>query len=181
MVSGSRPMSAQSDRNTAVLCSSSPSAYVGMVALASGFTFALLIVGMRLAREEGPVALALGNLVAAAITLPFWGLGPTPRASDLGLLAYLGVFQLGLAYVCFGRGVAHVGALETSLLVLLEPVLNPIWTFLVAGERPGPWALAGGAVVLIATVWRTLASAVAALGSRPDRSDSTAAQAGRLN
>ena len=42
------------------------------------------------------------------------------------------------------------------LLVLLEPVLNPIWTFLLAGERPGPWALAGGALILGATVWRTV-------------------------
>ena len=41
-------------------------------------------------------------------------------------------------------------------------MLNPIWTFLVAGERPGPWALAGGAVVLAATAWRTLAPVVAA-------------------
>ena len=131
-----------------------------LVALASGFTFALLIVGMRLAREDGKAALALGNLVAAALALPFWGYGPAPRAVDLAIVAYLGVFQLGLAYVCFGRGIEHVPALETSLLVLLEPVLNPIWTFLLAGERPGPWALVGGAVVVAATVWRTLAAAL---------------------
>jgi DME family drug/metabolite transporter len=146
----------------------SPGRFAGnLIALASGLAFALLIVGMRLAREDGPVALALGNLFAAALTLPFWGNGPLPRVVDVSLLVYLGVFQLGLAYVCFGRGIAHVPALQASLLVLLEPVLNPIWTFLVVGERPGPWALAGGAVVLGATVWRTLASAVAALGSSP--------------
>ncbi len=137
-----------------------------LVALASGLSFALLIVGMRLARDDGPAALALGNLVAAAVTLPFWVFGPAPRPADLGLLAYLGVFQLGLAYVCFGRGVAQVPAFETSLLVLLEPVLNPIWTYLVAGEQPGPWALAGGVVVLIATLWRTLAYAAGARGRR---------------
>jgi drug/metabolite transporter (DMT)-like permease len=51
---------------------------------------------------------------------------------------------------------------EASLLVLLEPVLNPVWTFLAAGERPGPWAIAGGAVVLGATAWRTVAPALAA-------------------
>ena len=114
---------------------------------------------MRLAREDGKAALAFGNLVAAALALPFWGFGPAPRPVDLAIVAYLGVFQLGLAYVCFGRGIEHVPALETSLLVLLEPVLNPIWTFLLAGERPGPWALVGGAVVVAATVWRTLAVA----------------------
>ena len=137
-----------------------------LVALASGFTFALLIVGMRLAREDGPAALVLGNLLAALLALPFWSSGPEPRVIDLTIVAFLGVFQLGLAYVCFGRGIAHVPAFETSLLVLLEPVLNPIWTFLLAGERPGPWALVGGAVVLGATAWRTLASAFTAKGGR---------------
>ena len=41
-----------------------------LVALASGLAFALLIVGVRLAREDGPAALALGNLLAAAVALP---------------------------------------------------------------------------------------------------------------
>jgi DME family drug/metabolite transporter len=41
-------------------------------------------------------------------------------------------------------------------------VLNPVWTFLLVGERPGPWALAGGAVVLGATVWRTAVPALTA-------------------
>jgi drug/metabolite transporter (DMT)-like permease len=100
--------------------------------------------------------------VAAAVVLPLWPTGPGPRPLDLALLAYLGVFQLGLAYLCFARGIAHVPALEASLLVLLEPVLNPIWTYLVVGERPGPWALVGGAVVLGATIWRTAVPALAA-------------------
>ena len=90
------------------------------------------------------------------MALPFWSTGPAPRPLDLALLAYLGVFQLGLAYLCFSRGLEKTPAVEASLLVLLEPVLNPIWTFLLAGERPGPWALVGGAVVLAATAWRTV-------------------------
>jgi drug/metabolite transporter (DMT)-like permease len=79
-----------------------------------------------------------------------------PRPLDLALILYLGIFQLGLAYALFARGLRDVPAVEASLLVLLEPVLNPIWTFLLAGERPGPWALAGGALILGATVWRTV-------------------------
>jgi drug/metabolite transporter (DMT)-like permease len=52
--------------------------------------------------------------------------------------------------------------------MLLEPVLNPIWTFLVVGERPGPWALGGGGIVLAATAWRTIAPA---LGTAPRPGD----------
>jgi drug/metabolite transporter, DME family len=128
-----------------------------VVAALAGVAFALSIVGFRRLGDRGPAALVWGNAIAAAATLPLWSSGPAATRLDLALLVYLGVFQLGLAYLLFARGVAGTPAIEASLLALLEPVLNPIWTFLVAGERPGPWAMAGGAVVLAATAWRTLA------------------------
>jgi drug/metabolite transporter, DME family len=140
----------------------SPGQLLGnVVALGSGLAFALCIIGLRRVRELGAAALVSGNLLAAALTLPLWLSGPVPRLADLGIVGYLGVFQLGLAYLLFSRGVVKTPALEASLLVLLEPVLNPIWTFLLVGERPGPWALAGGAIVLLATAWRTLAPVLA--------------------
>jgi DME family drug/metabolite transporter len=127
------------------------------LAAGSGLSFGLSIIGFRRLRHDGPAALAWGNFLAAAVTLPLFASGPSPRGVDLALVAFLGVFQLGLSYLAFSRGLAGTPAIEASLLVLLEPVLNPIWTFLVAGERPGPWAIAGGAVVLGATAWRTVA------------------------
>jgi len=127
-----------------------------LCALASGLAFGITIVGLRHLREEGPGALLWGSVIAAVITLPLWGTGPSPTPADVALTLFLGIFQLALAYVCFARGLGGVTAVEASLLMLLEPVLNPIWTYLVAGERPGPWALAGGGVVLGATVWRTV-------------------------
>lgn len=140
----------------------SPGQHLGnLTALASGVAFAVSIVGLRTLRERGPAALAWGNLLAAAVTLPFWGRGPAATGLDLALLLYLGIFQLGLAYLCFSRGVSGTPAIEASLLILLEPVLNPIWTFLFTGERMGRWALAGGAVVLLATAWRTVAPLLA--------------------
>ncbi len=73
-----------------------------------------------------------------------------PRAAWLVLL-YLGVFQIGLAYVWVTDAVRHLPAFEMSLLLLLEPVLNPIWTWLVWKEYPGALVLAGGAVIVVAT------------------------------
>jgi drug/metabolite transporter (DMT)-like permease len=128
-----------------------------LVALLSGVAFGLSIIGLRVLRERGPVALVWGNLLAAAVTLPFWPLGPAATPRDLAIVLFLGVFQLGLAYLCFSRGVTGTPAIEASLIVLVEPVLNPIWTFIVAGERMGPWAAAGAVVVLLATAWRTMA------------------------
>jgi drug/metabolite transporter (DMT)-like permease len=127
-----------------------------LVALAAGVAFGASILGLRRLGADGPAALVWGNLLAAAVTLPLWPLGPAASAADLGAVLFLGVFQLGLSYLCFSLGLRGTPAVEASLLVLLEPVLNPVWTYLFAGERPGPWALAGGAVILLATAWRTL-------------------------
>jgi drug/metabolite transporter (DMT)-like permease len=133
-----------------------------LVALASGVAFAFSILGLRKIREGGPPALVWGNMLAAAIALPMWPSGPAATARDLALVVYLGVFQLGLSYLLFAKGLLGTPAVEASLLVLLEPVLNPVWTFLIAGERPGPWAIVGGGVILAATAWRTLAPVLAA-------------------
>lgn len=130
------------------------------VALVSGVFFALAIIGLRHLREEGPAALTWGNLLAAAVALPAWPSGPAAVPADLAIVLYLGVFQLGLAYLCFSRGVMGTPAIEASLIILVEPILNALWTFLVTGERMGPWAVGGGAVVLAATAWRTVAPAL---------------------
>ena len=66
-------------------------------------------------------------------------------------LVYLGVFQIGLAYVCLSGAIRRLPALEISLLLLIEPVLNPVWTWAVRGESPGGWTLSGGAVIVGAT------------------------------
>jgi drug/metabolite transporter (DMT)-like permease len=151
------------------------------LAAASGVSWALTVVGLRWlgAREEGGGALAAvlcGNtfacLAALPMALPFDG--GTPR--DLALLVYLGVVQIGVAYFLVARGIRRVSALEASLLFLLEPVLNPLLTWLLQGERPHPSAIAGGALIVSATAfkaWRERAPAVAAAelraGSRADR------------
>ncbi|MDY7230199.1 DMT family transporter [Hyalangium rubrum] len=138
-----------------------------VIALGSGVAFALTILGLRAASSEGQVVLVWGNLLAGlSVLVPALG-GPLPTPVDVGLLAFLGVFQLGLAYTLFHWGIRETPAVEASLLILLEPVLNPVWTFLLAGERPGPWALLGGGIILLATAWRTVLGARSAKASAP--------------
>jgi DME family drug/metabolite transporter len=60
----------------------------------------------------------------------------------------LGCIQIALAYWLLTRGVHHVPAFEASLILLLEPVLNPVWSWLIHGERMDGWALAGAGLVL---------------------------------
>ena len=110
-----------------------------VVAAASGVTYALTVMGLRgVARTEPRATLntvVSGNLVAAAMCLPLgWPItGALP--ADWMALVWLGVFQIGLAYLCLSTGVRDVTALEASLLLLAEPVLNPVWAWLAHGER----------------------------------------------
>jgi drug/metabolite transporter, DME family len=138
-------------------------AFGNALGIVSGIFFALVVVLLRRDAKSGRgdalPSTALGNLLAAAATLP-WALRALPAMTSsrgAGVLLYLGVVQLGVAYVLFIRGVKKVPAAEASLISMLEPVLNPVWVLFGTGERPGPWALAGGAVVVAAVVARTLA------------------------
>ena len=71
---------------------------------------------------------------------------------NLGVLFYLGVFQIGLAYLFVTRAIRHVPAFEATTVLLLEPALNPVWVWLVQGERPAASSLAGGVLILSATM-----------------------------
>ena len=122
-------------------------------------------MGLRSVSGEGAAVLVAGNAIAGAVAfLPALS-GPAPTAQDVGIVLFLGVFQLALSYGLFQWGLRRTPAIEASLLILHEPVLNPVWTFLLAGERPGPWALVGGGIILLATAWRTVAAALTARAS----------------
>lgn len=127
-----------------------------VLALASGVTWALTIMGLRALGREGeswgPAAAFWGNVFAALACLPMALPAAPARPTDWLFVICLGVFQIALAYFFLLRGIAKVPAFEASLLLLLEPVLNPVWAWMVHGERPGNWSLAGGAVILLATL-----------------------------
>jgi len=133
-----------------------------LAALASSLTWALTLASLRLVERDpsrqgaGLSMVVLGNAIAAAIAVPtLWPL-PSAATSEWLTVLYLGVCQIALAYVLLTAAMRHLPAVEASLLLLVEPVLNPAWTWLVRGEQPGVTAIAGGAVILIATAFRTL-------------------------
>jgi drug/metabolite transporter (DMT)-like permease len=128
-------------------------------ALASGLSFACLIMLLRKQKDGSPVeSVLLGNLLTALICLPF-AIGSPPTGKSLAGLLALGVFQLGLAYVLYAAGIKKVRALEATLISAIEPVLNPLWVLLFLGEIPQPWALAGGFLVLLTATLRGILTA----------------------
>lgn len=140
-----------------------PQPLVGnLLALASGVAWAFTLTGLRWLERQpdaagaGPTTVLAGNLLAGLIALPLALSAGLPAVGPVDglLLAWLGVVQIGVAYLLLTRGLARVPALEASLLVLAEPALNPLWAGLVHGERPAPLALVGGALILAATLVR---------------------------
>jgi DME family drug/metabolite transporter len=129
------------------------------LAAASGLAWAATVIGFRWTAREGSLlgtALLAGNVIVALVCLPLALPIHGATAVDWTIVAVLGVFQIGLAYGLLSVGMREVPALEASLLMLIEPVLNPVWTWLVHGERVGTAALAGGAIVLAATAAKTI-------------------------
>lgn len=129
-----------------------------LVALASGICFALYFLLLRhsKARKVNRASSAIyGNLIAVVVCAPaFWG--ATRRGlstTDLACIAYLGIIQIGVAYILFTSAMARgLRSLDASIVGYIEPVLNPVWVFLFLGERPSGWAILGGAIIISSVI-----------------------------
>ena len=136
----------------------------------SGLAFALtLLMLRRIGREDRNgdatvAAVIIGNVFACAAAAPFALPLPAAAAGEWATLVYLGIFQIGLAYMCLTAAIRRLPALEVSLLLLLEPVLNPMWTWVIRSEAPERWTIIGGAVIISATAVKVVYD-----GSRRER------------
>ena len=54
------------------------------------------------------------------------------------------------------EGFGGTRPLDASLIGFIEPLLNPVWVFLFVGERPSPWALVGGGIIIAAIAVHTI-------------------------
>jgi drug/metabolite transporter (DMT)-like permease len=134
-----------------------------LLGLLCGAAWACTLIGFRWGERRreglGISSVIAGNLIAFAIGLPFVLPLPAATIADWSTLAYLGVVQIALAYIFLTSAVGRLPALEVSLLLLLEPVLNPIWTWAAYGENPGRWPIVGGAIILLATAVKSVVDA----------------------
>ncbi len=96
-------------------------------------------------------AVLIGALISMAATLPLaWPL--QAGVHDLGLLAFLGVFQLAVPCLLAVRLARELPGHELALLGQAETLLGVLWAWLFAGEHPGSAALIGGSLVLAALI-----------------------------
>lgn len=125
----------------------------------SGVCFAAMTIALRKQKDGSPVeSIILGNLIAFAIGVPFMMDAPLPSPVGWLALGALGVVQLGFSYWLYARAIRHITALEAVIIPVFEPILNPVWVFIVAGEQPTAWALVGGLIVISAVTWRAFST-----------------------
>ena len=126
--------------------------YGNILAVISGVTSAIMVISFRAQKNGSPEdSVLIASLIFAIFGFPSV-LKESWRITDWLIIAYLGIFQIGLAFILFTKGIKYIPALEANLIGTLEPVLNPLWVFLFIGERMGKFALLGGLVVLAGVV-----------------------------
>jgi drug/metabolite transporter (DMT)-like permease len=99
------------------------------------------------------ITVIYGNFFLALVTIPS-GIAaiPTLTFRDIFAVSFLGIVQIGIAYILFIKGVsAGTRPLDASIIGFIEPLLNPVWVFIFIGERPSNWAFLGG-IIIIGTV-----------------------------
>ncbi|MGL4421619.1 MAG: DMT family transporter [Gemmataceae bacterium] len=160
IIVGNWPSTASSDQATA-------QRNILLLATASGMFYAGVVLFLTALQKESPAWLTLLNMFGGAIVtltyvaitdgigpLPQWLLEPTAR--QLGFIALFGFLQLALPYWLFARSVKVVGPLEAGVITLIEPVMNPVWAYLLSPETDTPTVptLIGGGILVGALLWR---------------------------
>ena len=135
-----------------------------LLGICSGMAMAVLMLCMRKQKDGSPAdTILLGNFMGIVIGLPPL-LHENYSLFSVGVISYLGIFQIGLSFVLYSIAIRHVQVLESTLILTMEPILNPLWVFLVIHETPGPMACIGGLLVIGAVTVRAIVSARTAVG-----------------
>lgn len=130
-----------------------------LLAFVSSLSLAALILCLRRQKNASPLeTILLGNILAIVTGAPFM-LGQAPSAGSWLWIALLGCFQLGLPFILQTRALTQLAAVEVISIQVIEPVLNPVWALIFVGEKPGGWAIIGGAISLAAVTIRGVLSA----------------------
>lgn len=133
-----------------------------IAALGSGIFLGLYIMLLRHPKAmglSGTITVIYGNFLLALVTSPS-GIAavPTITLKDILAVGFLGVFQIGISYILFIKGVREgTRPLDASIIGFIEPLLNPVWVFLIIGERPSNWALLGGSIIVATVLIHTIA------------------------
>ena len=140
-----------------------------IIAFISGFGFAGLTLFMRKQKNGRPIdSVLLGNVITFLICAPFYTDGVTFEIEPWTWMLFLGVIQLGLAYILYSTAIKYVSALDAIIYPVVEPIFNPILAFLFLGETMSGNAQFGGALVLSGVIGRGILQATQTKKGRPN-------------
>jgi drug/metabolite transporter (DMT)-like permease len=126
-----------------------------VLAIFSGLGFAGLTLFMRKEKNANPIdCVLLGNLITFVVCLPFYFTGVTMEVTPWLSITFLGFVQLGLAYILFSTAIKYVNALDAIIYPVIEPLFNPLLTFIFIGEQMSQTALIGGCLVITGVIGR---------------------------
>jgi drug/metabolite transporter (DMT)-like permease len=130
------------------------------IALAAGVFFGANSAVMRAQKGDSADSILLAHIITALACAPFALVYP-PRfsAESAAAILFLGLIQIGVASLLFSYGIKRLPAVQAMLTATAEPVLNPVWVFLVVGERPALFSVFGGVIIIAAVL-------VSSLGNR---------------
>ncbi|MDR2741338.1 MAG: DMT family transporter [Treponema sp.] len=128
------------------------------IAVFSGICFGANSVFMRMLKDGDPAdAMLFAHIVTALVSIPFFFFyPPVVTAGTLLSIAFMGIFQIGVASLLFAYGIKRVPAIQAMLTAMAEPVLNPVWVLLATGEKPSAPAVAGGLLIVTAVAASSL-------------------------
>jgi drug/metabolite transporter (DMT)-like permease len=120
-----------------------------LIALIGSFTFSLSMISTRFLRGTSGTVLVTTQTVAALVfgivVAPFaW---VTPNASDLALLALLGMVAM-VAHVCVNRSLTVAPASVVVPYQYTTIVWAVLFGYLVFNDVPDVWMLAGGTIII---------------------------------
>lgn len=127
-----------------------------LLAIFCGFSLAGTTIALKMEQDSSPFGITVyGNLIAFIVSIPFI-LTDLPSLRSLIIVIVMGIIQLGIPFIFYINSMRHITALEAILVTVMEPLLNPVWVFIFAGEKPGIYAIFGGIVVITSVTVRSI-------------------------
>lgn len=136
------------------------SLFGNILALSTGFTFGGMFLINNNKKCDTYSALVIAQFITFVVGIPFL-FQEDYHLSSLSILAilFIGIFQVGVAYVCFSRGINHISPLKANIICMLEPILSPVWVLIFLSEIPTTNAIIGSIIVIASVVFLNVTQA----------------------
>lgn len=127
-----------------------------VLAVVAGMFMAIQLLFLKSKKVTEPVVITfLGNLLTFFIGLPFL-ISAIKTPTALAYILFLGLLQIGVSYILYSYAVRYVTSLEALFITVIEPLLNPLWVYLMTGETIGKLAILGSIIVLATVLWHSM-------------------------